>query len=207
MHVWVAARARGLVEDVRGLVGCEHDPLRSAKEPVFLPLPLNAAAVECRPPLHPPLHLPRSKFVSGVLGSRTSPTMLLAGGLMATAALNVAFGFSTSLVWFCTWWAMNGMLQVGWAGLGRVSGGCIAGTEGRDARTPIPPPSAPPRAMPADVSLPTNSHRAAGRGRALLRPHPHLLVCGQGARHVLVRRMAGHCCGARVRAAGSPASR
>ncbi|EFN51043.1 hypothetical protein CHLNCDRAFT_141550 [Chlorella variabilis] len=52
-----------------------------------------------------------SKFVSGVLGSRTSPTMLLAGGLMATAALNVAFGFSTSLVWFCTWWAMNGMLQ------------------------------------------------------------------------------------------------
>jgi hypothetical protein len=54
-----------------------------------------------------------SKFVSGVLGSRTSPTMLLAGGLMATAVLNVAFGFSTSLVWFCTWWAMNGMLQVG----------------------------------------------------------------------------------------------
>ncbi|PRW61349.1 hexose phosphate transport isoform A [Chlorella sorokiniana] len=52
-----------------------------------------------------------SKFVSGVLGSRTSPTMLLAGGLMATAVLNVAFGFSTSLVWFCTWWAMNGMLQ------------------------------------------------------------------------------------------------
>ncbi|KAL4438466.1 hypothetical protein ABPG77_000114 [Micractinium sp. CCAP 211/92] len=52
-----------------------------------------------------------SKFVSGVLGSRTSPTILLAGGLIATAALNVAFGFSTSLVWFCTWWAMNGMLQ------------------------------------------------------------------------------------------------
>ncbi|PSC74706.1 major facilitator superfamily isoform A [Micractinium conductrix] len=52
-----------------------------------------------------------SKFVSGVLGSRTSPSMLLAGGLIATAALNVAFGFSTSLVWFCTWWALNGMLQ------------------------------------------------------------------------------------------------
>ena len=79
-----------------------------------------------RPPLphtswHTPTHPPnplllllcaRSKFVSGVLGSRTSPTLLLAGGLMATAALNIAFGFSTSLVWFCTWWAMNGMLQV-----------------------------------------------------------------------------------------------
>ena len=65
--------------------------------------------------LYLPLLLPArcSKFVSGVLGSRTSPTVLLAGGLIATAALNVTFGFSTSLVWFCTWWAMNGMLQVG----------------------------------------------------------------------------------------------
>ncbi len=70
------------------------------------------------PPAHPPLS-PRSKFVSGVLGSRTSPTILLAGGLIATAALNVAFGFSTSLVWFCTWWAMNGMLQVRCARCGR----------------------------------------------------------------------------------------
>ena len=52
-----------------------------------------------------------SKFVSGVLGSRTSATMLLAGGLMATAVLNIAFGFSTSLIWFCSLWAMNGMLQ------------------------------------------------------------------------------------------------
>lgn len=73
------------------------------------------------PPSLPPSFIsplpPCSKFVSGVLGSRTSPAMLLAGGLMATAALNVAFGFSTSLVWFCTWWAMNGMLQVGWVGL------------------------------------------------------------------------------------------
>lgn len=75
-----------------------------------------AMALLCCPPfLSPPPHLAStcSKFVSGVLGSRTSPTMLLAGGLIATAALNVAFGFSTSLVWFCTWWAMNGMLQVG----------------------------------------------------------------------------------------------
>lgn len=52
-----------------------------------------------------------SKFVSGVLGARTSPTLLLAGGLMVTAVLNILFGFSTSLVWFCTWWTMNGMLQ------------------------------------------------------------------------------------------------
>ena len=81
-----------------------------------LPLAPNNTA----PPAHLPCPPACSKFVSGVLGSRTSPSMLLAGGLIATAALNVAFGFSTSLVWFCTWWAMNGMLQVRGAG-----GACV----------------------------------------------------------------------------------
>ena len=52
-----------------------------------------------------------SKFVSGVLGARTSPTIMLAGGLMATAAVNVAFGFGTSMTWFCCFWALNGILQ------------------------------------------------------------------------------------------------
>jgi sugar phosphate permease len=54
-----------------------------------------------------------SKFVSGVLGSRFSPAVLLAGGLMSTALINVAFGFGTSLAWFCFFWALNGTLQVG----------------------------------------------------------------------------------------------
>ncbi|KDD75525.1 major facilitator superfamily protein [Helicosporidium sp. ATCC 50920] len=58
-----------------------------------------------------PIAYGTSKFVSGVLGSRTSPRMLLAGGLAATALLNLAFGSSASLVWFCTWWALNGTLQ------------------------------------------------------------------------------------------------
>ncbi len=52
-----------------------------------------------------------SKFVSGVLGARFSPTVLLAGGLMTTALINVAFGFGTSLAWFCFFWALNGTLQ------------------------------------------------------------------------------------------------
>lgn len=31
---------------------------------------------------------------------------------MATAAINVAFGFGTSLAWFCFFWGLNGTLQV-----------------------------------------------------------------------------------------------
>jgi sugar phosphate permease len=52
-----------------------------------------------------------SKFLSGVLGARTSPRVMLAGGLMATALVNVAFGFGSSMVWFCSFWALNGILQ------------------------------------------------------------------------------------------------
>ena len=52
-----------------------------------------------------------SKFVSGVLGARSSPRVMLAGGLMATALINVAFGFGSSMVWFSCFWALNGILQ------------------------------------------------------------------------------------------------
>ncbi len=58
-----------------------------------------------------PIAYGMSKFVSGVLGARSSPQILLAGGLMATAVVNILFGFGTSLVWFCSFWAMNGILQ------------------------------------------------------------------------------------------------
>jgi hypothetical protein len=50
--------------------------------------------------------------MSGVLGARTSPRLLLGVGLMATASVNVLFGFSSSLVYFCVLWAINGTLQV-----------------------------------------------------------------------------------------------
>lgn len=59
-----------------------------------------------------PIAYGMSKFVSGVLGARFSPSVLLAGGLMATALINIGFGFGTSLAWFCVFWAMNGTLQV-----------------------------------------------------------------------------------------------
>jgi sugar phosphate permease len=58
-----------------------------------------------------------SKFISGVVGAKFSPTFLLAGGLMLTAAVNIAFGFGASLAWFCFFWALNGTLQVGSRGL------------------------------------------------------------------------------------------
>jgi hypothetical protein len=53
-----------------------------------------------------------SKFVSGVLGSQFSARLLLGCGLMATAAVNLAFGASSTLTWFCVLWGLNGMLQV-----------------------------------------------------------------------------------------------
>jgi len=40
-----------------------------------------------------------SKFASGVLGARTSPKLLLGVGLMATALVNIAFGFGASMTW------------------------------------------------------------------------------------------------------------
>ena len=58
-----------------------------------------------------PIAYGTSKFISGVLGAKTSPRYLLAGGLAVTAVLNVLFGFSSALVWFCVFWATNGMLQ------------------------------------------------------------------------------------------------
>ncbi|GBF97373.1 hypothetical protein Rsub_11020 [Raphidocelis subcapitata] len=58
-----------------------------------------------------PIAYGMSKFVSGVLGARFSPSVLLAGGLMATALVNIAFGFGSSLAWFCFFWALNGTLQ------------------------------------------------------------------------------------------------
>ena len=52
-----------------------------------------------------------SKFLSGVAGAKASPRVVLAGGLMATAAVNLAFGFGASYAWFLACWGANGLLQ------------------------------------------------------------------------------------------------
>ena len=59
-----------------------------------------------------------------MLGAKVSPSLLLATGLMATAAVNVLFGFSSNLVMFCVLWAVNGILQVCQAGCVAVSVMC-----------------------------------------------------------------------------------
>ena len=58
-----------------------------------------------------PIAYGMSKFVSGVLGSMMSASRLLGLGLICTGLINVFFGFGSSLAWFCTLWAMNGILQ------------------------------------------------------------------------------------------------
>ncbi len=52
-----------------------------------------------------------SKFVAGVMGAQFSARLMLGLGLMATATVNIAFGFSSSLTAFCLLWGLNGMLQ------------------------------------------------------------------------------------------------
>ena len=58
-----------------------------------------------------PLFYGCSKFVSGVVGDRLSPRIMLAGGLLMTSVINILFGFSSTLQAFCVLWAMNGILQ------------------------------------------------------------------------------------------------
>ena len=75
-----------------------------------------------------------SKFVSGVLGARTSPTLMLSGGLMATAAVNLLFGAGNAMPWFMTFWAINGILQA--RGLPRSAPAALAGHTA-DLRAPL----------------------------------------------------------------------
>ena len=59
-----------------------------------------------------PLTYGCSKFVSGVVGDVLSPRIMLATGLALTASVNILFGLGTTLPWFVTLWAINGILQV-----------------------------------------------------------------------------------------------
>ncbi len=55
------------------------------------------------------------QFVNGQLAERFSPRRLLAIGLLASAALNVVFGWATALYFLTFVWACNGYVQaLGW---------------------------------------------------------------------------------------------
>jgi OPA family glycerol-3-phosphate transporter-like MFS transporter/OPA family sugar phosphate sensor protein UhpC-like MFS transporter len=52
-----------------------------------------------------------SKFLNGFLGDRANPRYFMALGLIACAAMNVAFGLSTSLLMLGTFWLLNNWAQ------------------------------------------------------------------------------------------------
>jgi MFS transporter, OPA family, glycerol-3-phosphate transporter len=62
------------------------------------------------------------QFINGQLAERFSPRVLLAIGLLGTAALNVLFGFATALYFLIFIWACNGYVQaLGWPPTMRAS--------------------------------------------------------------------------------------
>ena len=66
------------------------------------------------------------QFVNGQLAERLSPRVMLAVGMIGSAALNVAFGFGTALYFFLFVWAVNGYCQsLGWTPCVRVLGNWV----------------------------------------------------------------------------------
>ncbi len=60
-------------------------------------------------------------FVNGQLGSQVSPFRLIGLGLLATALMNLAFGFQTSLLVMLLLWGINGFAQsAGWPPMVRI---------------------------------------------------------------------------------------
>jgi sugar phosphate permease len=52
-----------------------------------------------------------SKFLSGIIGDRANPRWLMAGGLLLSAVVNLAFGFAAGLGAFIFLWALNNLFQ------------------------------------------------------------------------------------------------
>src|SRR5437773_9318934 len=62
------------------------------------------------------------QFINGQLAEHWSPRRLLALGLLASAALNVVFGWATALYFLIFIWACNGYVQaLGWPPTMRVA--------------------------------------------------------------------------------------
>lgn len=62
-----------------------------------------------------------SKLVNGVLGDRANARYFMTIGLVASALLNIAFGFATGLGSLIVIWALNGWFQgMGWPAVARL---------------------------------------------------------------------------------------
>ena len=60
-------------------------------------------------------------FISGEIGSHVSPFRLVSLGLLATAIVNLAFAFQSSLIVMLVLWALNGIAQSGgWSPMFRI---------------------------------------------------------------------------------------
>lgn len=66
------------------------------------------------------------QFINGQLAEQISPRKMIAVGMLASAGLNVLFGFGTALYFFLFVWAMNGYCQsLGWPPCVRVLGNWV----------------------------------------------------------------------------------
>ncbi len=54
-----------------------------------------------------------SKFVSGIAADRSNPRYFMSIGLILTGIFNILFGFSSTILFFAIFWALNGWFQ-GW---------------------------------------------------------------------------------------------
>ena len=71
-----------------------------------------------------------SKFVNGFLGERSNPRYFMAAGLLACAAMNVAFGLSSTLLLFGVFWLLNNWFQgMGFPPCARTMGHWFSPTE------------------------------------------------------------------------------
>lgn len=62
-----------------------------------------------------------SKFVSGLVGDRSNARYFMAIGLIASGVVNILFGLSSSMFFFCILWALNGWFQgFGWPACTRL---------------------------------------------------------------------------------------
>lgn len=62
-----------------------------------------------------------SKFLSGIVSDRANARYFMAIGLVLTGVFNICFGLSSSLIWFCVFWGLNGWFQgFGWPPCARL---------------------------------------------------------------------------------------
>ena len=62
-----------------------------------------------------------SQFISGQIGSHVSPFRIVSIGLLASAIVNLAFSFQTSLIAMLVLWGINGLAQSGgWSPMVRI---------------------------------------------------------------------------------------